>query len=158
MYKAKTVYSSVGTVNVIKTMKKHKALIGGEGNGGVIWPKVHYERDSLAGVSLILSYISQKNISLSEAVSDIPRYFFLKEKVELKKQISLDKLISTLKKTEKKAKINTTDGLKLDFPDYWIHIRKSNTEPIMRIYTESFTQREATAVFQKYKKLINSLV
>lgn len=158
MYKAKTVYSSVGTVNVINTMKKHKALIGGEGNGGVIWSKVHYERDSLAGVSLILSYISQKNISLNEAISDVPRYYFLKEKVELKKQISLDKLISTLKKTEKKAKINTKDGVKLDFPEYWIHIRKSNTEPIMRIYIESSTQKEATAVFNKYKKLINSLV
>lgn len=154
IYGAKTIYSSVGVVNVIDTMKKNKALIGGEGNGGVIWPKVHYERDSLTGIALILTYLSKNNLSLREALLDVPKYYFLKERIDLTEDFSLDKLKSVLIKKEKNVKINTQDGIKLDFPEYWIHIRKSNTEPIIRVYLESKTKQKAVEVFERYKKII----
>ena len=135
--------SAVGEVNVVELMKKNNAIIGGEGNGGIIYPELHYGRDALVGVALFLSLLAEKKVSVSELRKSYPSYFMSKNKIELTPQIDVDKILSEMAAKYANQKISTIDGVKIDFPENWVHLRKSNTEPIIRIYTEAKSQAEA---------------
>ena len=135
--------SAVGEVNVVELMKKNNAIIGGEGNGGIIYPELHYGRDALVGVALFLSLLAEKKISVSELRKSYPSYFMSKNKIQLTPQIDVDKILSEMAAKYANQKISTIDGVKIDFPENWVHLRKSNTEPIIRIYTEAKSQAEA---------------
>jgi len=141
--------SAVGEVNVVKTMKDTHAVIGGEGNGGVIFPKLHYGRDSLVGLALFLSLLSQKKIPVSKLRKTYPDYFMAKEKIQLTPQIDVDNILDKVEKLYKDVEVSTIDGVKIDFEKSWVHLRKSNTEPIIRVYTEAPTQEEADNLAQK---------
>lgn len=149
--------SAVGEVNVVKTMKDTNAVIGGEGNGGVIFPKLHYGRDSLVGLALFLSLLSQKRVSVSALRKTYPNYFMAKEKIQLTPQIDVDNLLSKVEKLYKNEDVTTIDGVKIDFEKSWVHLRKSNTEPIIRVYTEAPTQEEADNLAQKMIAKVESL-
>ncbi|MFI3314242.1 MAG: phosphoglucosamine mutase [Rikenellaceae bacterium] len=129
--------SAVGEVNVVAKMKEVGAVIGGEGNGGVIYPELHYGRDALVGVALILTYLAQEKVSLLELKSRYPLYYSSKNKIELTPAIDVDNVLSEMKAKYADEKVNDIDGVKIDFPTEWVHLRKSNTEPIIRIYAES---------------------
>ena len=149
--------SAVGEVNVVKTMKDTNAVIGGEGNGGVIFPELHYGRDSLVGLALFLSLLSQKQISVSELRQTYPDYFMVKEKIQLTPQINVDEILKKVENLYQSDNINTIDGVKIDFENSWVHLRKSNTEPIIRIYTEAQSQKEADDLAQKMISEIKTL-
>ncbi len=145
-----TCYSSaVGEVNVVKLMKEKNAVIGGEGNGGIIYPEAHYGRDSLVGVALFLTYLAQKAISVSELRKEYPAYFMSKNKIELTPGLDVDAILQKVKENHAEEEISTVDGVKIDFPENWVHLRKSNTEPIIRIYTEAKSQKEAEGLAEK---------
>ena len=129
--------SAVGEVNVVNKMKQENAVIGGEGNGGIIVPELHYGRDALIGTALFLSYLSKNDKSTRQLRNQYPDYFMSKNKIELDKNIDLDKIFSSIKRKYKNNPINTDDGLKIEFDNDWVHLRTSNTEPIIRIYAES---------------------
>ena len=139
--------SAVGEVNVVDLMKKNNAIIGGEGNGGIIYPELHYGRDSLVGVALFLTHLANKKMSISALRASYPEYYMSKNKIELTPQIDVDAILVVM--TEKYKSDNSTnslstiDGIKIDFAENWVHLRKSNTEPIIRIYTEAATQQKA---------------
>lgn len=135
--------SAVGEVNVVELMKKNKAIIGGEGNGGIIYPSSHYGRDSLVGVGLFLSHLAHSKISCKALRESYPVYFMSKNKIELTPQIDVDSILSRIEGKYKNEELSTIDGVKIDFESEWVHLRKSNTEPIIRIYTESSTQDKA---------------
>ncbi len=135
--------SAVGEVNVVDMMKSKHAVIGGEGNGGVIYPELHYGRDALAGIALFLSYMATSGLTCSEIRKKFPDYFISKNKVELKEDARLEELFGHVKEIYKTRPINATDGLRIDFEDGWVHLRQSNTEPIMRIYAESTSEEKA---------------
>jgi len=135
--------SAVGEVNVVDLMKKNKAIIGGEGNGGIIYPSSHYGRDSLVGVGLFLSHLAHLNISCKALRDSYPAYFMSKNKIELTPQIDVDSILKRIEEKYKNEELSTIDGVKIDFESEWVHLRKSNTEPIIRIYTESSTQDKA---------------
>lgn len=135
--------SAVGEVNVVEKMKETKAVIGGEGNGGIIYPDLHYGRDSLVGIALFLSFLAEQEISVSELRKQYTSYFMSKKKIELTPQLDVDAILKTMEAKYKNEDINTIDGVKIDFPENWVHLRKSNTEPIIRIYTEAKSQEEA---------------
>ena len=139
----KHTYSAVGELNVVSEMKKVKAIIGGEGNGGVILPELHYGRDAIVGILLFLSLMAEKKISVSELKATYPLYFMKKDKITLKKNIDLDKILSEIALKYKNEKLNIEDGLKIDFNEKWVHLRKSNTESIIRIYSEAKTKKIA---------------
>jgi phosphomannomutase len=141
--------SAVGEVNVVKTMKAENAVIGGEGNGGIIYPKSHYGRDSLVGVALFLSHLAHKKIKASTLRKSYPSYYMSKNKIQLTPQLNVDELLVKIKEKYKNEDVNTIDGVKIDFPTEWVHLRKSNTEPIIRIYTESTTQANADALAER---------
>ncbi len=148
--------AAVGEVNVVNMMKETDAIIGGEGNGGVIYPGLHYGRDALVGIALILSLMAERKKSLSQLKAGYPAYFMSKNRVDLKPGTDVDGI---LRKIEEQVKdqckdINKVDGLKLEFGHEWAHLRKSNTEPIIRIYTESRTEAEADALAKKFVELI----
>jgi phosphomannomutase len=124
-------------------MKKTNAIIGGEGNGGIIYPELHYGRDSLVGVALFLTYLANQDKTVAELRASYPQYYMSKNKIELTPQIDVDGILATLTETYKSENITTIDGVKIDFPTEWVHLRKSNTEPIIRIYTEAPTQEAA---------------
>jgi len=149
--------SAVGEVNVVKTMKDTHAVIGGEGNGGVIFPKLHYGRDSLVGLALFLSLLSQKKIPVSKLRKTYPDYFMAKEKIQLTPQIDVDNILDKVEKLYKDEEVSTIDGVKIDFEKSWVHLRKSNTEPIIRVYTEAPTQEEADNLAQKMISEVESL-
>ena len=138
--------SAVGEVNVVELMKSTNAIIGGEGNGGIIYPESHYGRDSLVGVALFLTHLANLDVTVAELRASYPQYFMSKNKIELTPQIDVDGILATLTETYKSENISTIDGVKIDFPTEWVHLRKSNTEPIIRIYTEAPTQEEADAL------------
>ncbi len=142
--------SAVGEVNVVKLMKDNNAVIGGEGNGGIIYPELHYGRDSLVGVALFLSLLAEKNISCSALKSEYPQYFMSKNKIQLTPEIDVDKVLDELKEKYGSEEISTIDGVKIDFEDKWVHMRKSNTEPIIRIYTEAKTQKDADELAEAF--------
>jgi len=135
--------SAVGEVNVVELMKATNAIIGGEGNGGIIYPELHYGRDSLVGVALFLTYLANQNKTVAELRASYPQYYMSKNKIELTPQIDVDAILVAMTEKYKNEEINTIDGVKIDFATEWVHLRKSNTEPIIRIYTEAPTQAEA---------------
>lgn len=138
--------AAVGEVNVVTVMKETKAVIGGEGNGGIIVPDLHYGRDALIGIALFLSHLARTGKSASELRASYPRYFISKNKIELTPGINVDKVLETVKAKYAAERINTIDGVKIDFEKEkeWVHLRKSNTEPIIRIYAESQNEDRAT--------------
>ena len=142
--------SAVGEVNVVAKMKEVKAVIGGEGNGGVIYPELHYGRDSLVGVALFLSLLAEKQIKVSDLRSTYTSYYMAKEKIELTPDLDVDMLLEKVAETYKDEDLTTIDGVKIDFPENWVHLRKSNTEPIIRIYTEAKTQNKADTLAQRF--------
>jgi len=135
--------SAVGEVNVVIKMKETNTVIGGEGNGGIIYPASHYGRDSLVGVALFLSYLANKKISCKELRDSYPSYFMSKNKIQLTPQINVDEVLKIMASKYANEDVNTIDGVKIDFDNEWIHLRKSNTEPIIRIYTEAKSQQAA---------------
>ena len=138
--------SAVGEVNVVELMKKNNAIIGGEGNGGIIYPELHYGRDSLVGVALFLTHLANKKITVSALRASYPEYYMSKNKIELTPQIDVDAILESMTEKYKDENCTTIDGVKIDFATEWVHLRKSNTEPIIRIYTEAPTQQKADSL------------
>jgi phosphomannomutase len=149
--------SAVGEVNVVESMKKNNAVIGGEGNGGIILPESHYGRDALVGIALFLSLLSEKKISVSELKKTYPLYFMSKKKINLNKDTNVDSILSIIKNNHNDDEINSIDGVKIDFIDSWVHLRKSNTEPIIRIYSEAKSQLEADKLADEFIEKIKSI-
>ena len=156
-YNQKYSASAVGEVNVVTEMKKQKAVIGGEGNGGVIYPESHYGRDALVGVVLFLSLLVERNYSVAALKATYPTYFMAKYKVDLGEGINPDRVLGELEKRYQNEKISTLDGVKIDFEQSWVHLRKSNTEPILRIYTEAQSKEEAQSLAEQFTEEINTL-
>lgn len=150
--------SAVGEVNVVIEMKKTKAVIGGEGNGGIIYPELHYGRDSLVGIALFLSYLAEKGGTVSELRNTYTSYFMSKKKIELTPQLDVDQILKAMEAKYSNEEINTIDGVKIDFPENWVHLRKSNTEPIIRIYTEAKSQEEADKLADRFIAEIEEVV
>lgn len=150
--------SAVGEVNVVTLMKEKNAVIGGEGNGGIIYPELHYGRDSLVGVALFLTHLAKENKTVSELRATYPSYFMGKKKIELTPDIDVDSLLTKMEKEYQTEDISTIDGVKIDFENNWVHLRKSNTEPIIRIYTEAFSQEEADSLGDQMIEKIRSLI
>ena len=148
------VASAVGEVNVTTLMKHIRAVIGGEGNGGVIYPELHYGRDALVGVALFLTLLAKSGKKVSELKKDYPQYAIAKTKVQLTDKIDIDAIFAAVKEKYADEKITDIDGIKIDFPHSWVHLRKSNTEPIIRIYSEAPTMAEAKSVGDAIKNLI----
>ena len=141
--------SAVGEVNVVTKMKETNAVIGGEGNGGIIYPELHYGRDSLVGIALFLSYLADLKTSVSSLRKTYTSYFMSKKKIQLTPQLDVDRILKTMEQKYASEEINTIDGVKIDFEENWVHLRKSNTEPIIRIYTEAKSQDEANILADK---------
>lgn len=149
--------AAVGEVNVVTKMKETGAVIGGEGNGGVIYPELHYGRDALVGVALFLTLLAKEGKKVSELKAGYPRYAIAKNKIELTPDIDVNAILEAVKVKFSNEKITDIDGVKIDFPDSWVHLRKSNTEPIIRIYREAETMEKADALAEEIKKVIASL-
>ena len=146
--------SAVGEVNVVTKMKETSAVIGGEGNGGVIYPAAHYGRDALVGVALFLTLLAKSGKKVSELKKQYPAYAIAKNKVELTPEVNVDAILKDIKTKYASEKITDIDGVKIDFKDSWVHLRKSNTEPIIRIYSEAKTLEEAQALGESIKNVI----
>lgn len=149
--------AAVGEVNVVAKMKETNAIIGGEGNGGVIYPESHYGRDALVGVGLFLSLLAKSGKKVSELKAGYPQYAITKNKIELTPDIDVDKILESVKQVYSNEQITDIDGVKIDFKDSWVHLRKSNTEPIIRIYSEAHSEQEANSLAEKIKEVIDSL-
>uniref|UniRef100_A0A832DF82 Phosphoglucosamine mutase n=1 Tax=Ignavibacterium album TaxID=591197 RepID=A0A832DF82_9BACT len=156
-FSCKVFRSPVGEANVVKKMKEVGAVIGGEGSGGVIYPDLHYGRDALVGIALTLQHLAERNISLTELKSELPEYFIVKKKIELK-NVSPDEVINSLIFKYQNQHLNTDDGLRIDFEDHWVHMRKSNTEPIIRIIVEAKNKGLADNFANRYLREIEELV
>lgn len=150
--------SAVGEVNVVNLMKEKDAIIGGEGNGGIIYPGLHYGRDSLVGVALFLTHLAKENKTVSELRAGYPAYYMGKKKIELTPDIDVDSLLTKMQSEYQNQEVSTVDGVKIDFPENWVHLRKSNTEPIIRIYTEAKSQAEADQLADDIILKIKSLI
>ena len=146
--------SAVGEVNVTTLMKEVGAVIGGEGNGGVIYPASHYGRDALVGIALFLSSLAQKGITASQLRSTLPNYFIAKNRIDLQPTTDVDAILEKVKELYKDQQINDVDGVKIDFPDCWVHLRKSNTEPIIRVYSEAATMEEADKLGKQIMQIV----
>lgn len=149
--------SAVGEVNVVQKMKETNAIIGGEGNGGVIYPELHYGRDALVGVALFLTYLAKTGKKVSELKSTYPAYSIAKNKIELTPEVNVDAILEAIKKYFSGEKVTDIDGVKIDFPDSWVHLRKSNTEPIIRIYSEAQSMEKANELAAKIKEIISKI-
>jgi phosphomannomutase len=149
--------SAVGEVNVVTMMKNQQAVIGGEGNGGIIVPDLHYGRDALIGIALFLTHLAKSNLSTSALRASYPAYFMSKKKMDLDGNISLDKIFATLESKFGQYAINKVDGFKIDFDNKWVHLRSSNTEPIIRIYTEAPSQVEADQLADEIIAIIGTI-
>ena len=149
--------SAVGEVNVTTKMKEVGAVIGGEGNGGVIYPASHYGRDALVGIALFLSHLAHEGKKVSELRASYPAYFMAKNRVDLTPETDVDAILAKVKELYKNEEINDIDGVKIDFPDKWVHLRKSNTEPIIRVYSEAATPEAAEEIGQQIMKVIEDL-
>jgi phosphomannomutase len=141
--------AAVGEVNVVTMMKETSAVIGGEGNGGVIYPDLHYGRDALVGIALFMAHVAKSGMSVSRLRAKYPNYIISKNKIELTPTINVDKVLEEVKKKYHKQPINTADGVKIEFDKEWVHLRKSNTEPIIRIYAESDMEVKAENLAKK---------
>ena len=146
--------SKVGEINVVEKMKEVNAIIGGEGNGGVIYPESHYGRDALVGIVLFLSHLSELNIKTSELLDIYPKFYMIKDKINLNENFDFDQLKNKMKEFYKEQDIDLRDGVKIKFDESWLHIRKSNTEPIIRIYTEAKSQLKCNEIIEDFKNLI----
>ena len=149
--------SAVGEVNVVTKMKEVNAVIGGEGNGGIIYPESHYGRDALVGIALFLTHLAHEGKKVSEVRASYPSYFIAKNKVDLTPEIDVDAILEKVKAIYKDEDINDIDGVKIDFPTKWVHLRKSNTEAIIRIYSEAQSMDEAEALGNEIIKVIKDL-
>lgn len=149
---------SVGEVNVVEKMKSTNAVIGGEGNGGIIYPELHYGRDALVGIALFLTQLAESKMSVKMLRDSYPNYFISKNKIELTPAINIDSILSSLMQKYRDEDITTIDGLKIDFTDGWVHLRKSNTEPIIRVYAESIGFKKASSLANKIIDEIKDLI
>jgi phosphomannomutase len=149
--------SAVGEVNVVEKMKQENAVIGGEGNGGIIVPDLHYGRDALIGIALFLTHLAKTKLSAAALKASLPAYYMSKKKMELDASISLEKIYTGLEKQFSTYTINKIDGMKIDFENKWVHLRPSNTEPIIRVYTEAPTQMEADELADNIISIIHSI-
>ncbi|MCB9360915.1 MAG: phosphoglucosamine mutase [Flavobacteriales bacterium] len=150
--------SAVGEVNVVNMMKAQNAVIGGEGNGGIIYPELHYGRDALVGIALFLTHLAKSKMSCSELRNSYPNYFISKNKIELTPEINVDNILMKMEEKYKHEQVNTIDGVKIDFANEWVHLRKSNTEPIIRIYSESSSMEKADALANKIIADIKAII
>ena len=150
--------SAVGEVNVVKMMKETDAIIGGEGKGGIILPELHYGRDALVGIALFLSHLAKCGKPMSHLKASYPTFIISKNKIELTPEIDVDSILTQLQEKYKKQPINTIDGVKIEFDEEWVHLRKSNTEPIIRIYAEGSTMRVADSLANKIKSDIKEMI
>lgn len=150
--------AAVGEVNVVTEMKRVEAIIGGEGNGGIIYPELHYGRDALVGVALFLSLLAERGGSVQQLRENYPAYFMSKNKIQLTEQINPDLILKAMEQKYAHEQTTTIDGLKIDFADSWVHLRKSNTEPIIRIYTEGKSQKEADDLAQRFIEEMRALI
>lgn len=150
--------SAVGEVNVVEKMKEVNAVIGGEGNGGVIFPDLHYGRDSLIGIGLFLTHLASCGMTAKELRASYPNYFISKNKIELTPEIDVDQVLVEMEKKYTSENVNTVDGVKIDFANEWVHLRKSNTEPIIRIYSESESEEKADALAQQIISDIKAII
>ena len=146
--------AAVGEVNVTTKMKEVGAVIGGEGNGGVIYPESHYGRDALVGIALFLSSLAHKKCTASQLRATFPNYFIAKNRIDLTPSTDIDAILEKVKEMYASEKITDIDGVKIDFPDKWVHLRKSNTEPIIRVYSEAATMEEADALGKKLMQVV----
>jgi phosphomannomutase len=149
--------SAVGEVNVVVAMKNTQSVIGGEGNGGIIYPESHYGRDALVGIALFLSHLAEKKMKMSALRASYPAYFTSKNKIELTKDMDVDGILESVQSLFPNAEINTIDGVKFDFEEGWVHLRKSNTEPIIRVYAEHGSQRDADQLASEVMKAVYEL-
>jgi phosphomannomutase len=150
--------SAVGEVNVVAAMKEHHAVIGGEGNGGIIYPELHYGRDALVGIALFLSHLARSGKNISQLRATYPNYHISKNKIELTPEIDVDAVLEGIRKKYNKQPVNTVDGVKIEFDKEWVHLRKSNTEPIIRIYSESQSVTTAINLAEKIISDIKELI
>ena len=150
--------SAVGEVNVVEKMKAQGCVIGGEGNGGIIYPGLHYGRDALVGIALFLTHLAESGLSCSELRKCYPDYFISKNKITLPEGADADQLLADFEKGYAHMDVNTVDGVKVDMPEGWVHLRKSNTEPIIRLYAEANSPEEAERIAKKAMELINQLL
>lgn len=150
--------SAVGEVNVVTMMKEKKAVIGGEGNGGIIYPDLHYGRDALVGIALFLTHLAKSNVTTLRLKKKYPDYFISKNKIELTRDINVDKILDNIKKKYKNQPVNTIDGVRIEFDKEWVHLRKSNTEPIIRIYAESDLEAKADNLARKIMTDIKEII
>lgn len=151
-------YSAVGEVNVVEKMKKVNAVIGGEGNGGVIYPESHYGRDAIVGIGLFLSLYCERNLSLSKLIETYPKYFMVKQTINLSNSINIDEVINLITKEYKNENIDCVDGVRIDFEKSWVQIRKSNTEPIIRVYSEAINKEKANDLISVIESLIKDII
>ncbi|MDC3183462.1 phosphoglucosamine mutase [Schleiferiaceae bacterium] len=149
--------SAVGEVNVVNEMKRRKAVLGGEGNGGIILPELHYGRDALVGIALALTHLAKSGKTMSELRAGYPEYYMAKQKIELVPGLDVDGILAEIAARYSNEEVSTIDGVKITWSDRWVHLRKSNTEPIVRIYTEAPSTTEATELGQNFMDLIASL-
>ena len=149
--------SAVGEVNVVTKMKETGAVIGGEGNGGVIYPASHYGRDALVGIALFLTYLAKKQMTVSELRKTYPAYYMGKNRIDLTPDVDVDAILAKVKEIYANEEVNDIDGVKIDFPDKWVHLRKSNTEPIIRVYSEAGSPEEADAIGEAVMKVVYDL-
>ena len=158
MHKGCYTASAVGEVNVVSEMKAKNAIIGGEGNGGIIYPESHNGRDALVGIALFLTHLAKKGKKVSELRAEYPSYFISKNKIQLTPEIDVDAILVAMKEKYKNEKVNDIDGVKIDFAEEWVHLRKSNTEPIIRIYAESKDESKANALAEKIISEIKEVI
>lgn len=156
-YGGNYIAAAVGEVNVVNAMKENKAVIGGEGNGGVIYPELHYGRDALVGVAFLLSLLAERQIQMTKLKATFPEYVIVKDKIQLTPDVDIEKILAGVEDIYTEEKLNKVDGLKIDFEDSWVHLRKSNTEPIIRVYAEAKDEESAKALAQKVKEKALSL-
>jgi phosphomannomutase len=148
----------VGEVNVVNAMKQHDCVIGGEGNGGIIYPELHYGRDALVGIALFLTHLAESGLECSVLRKCYPDYFISKNKITLSEGTDPDQVLKAFKDAHKDEELNTVDGVKVDTPQGWVHLRKSNTEPIIRLYAEAGSQKEAEGLAEKAMQTVNELI
>jgi len=150
--------SAVGEVNVVEMMRKTNTVIGGEGNGGIIYPALHSGRDALVGIALFLTYLAKRDIKVSELRAEYPAYFISKNKIQLEEGMDVDAILVAMAKKYENERVSTIDGVKIDFDTNWVHLRKSNTEPIIRVYAEDTSLENANALANKIITDIKSFI